>query len=151
MAIKWQMRSDNPCKGIERNQEYKRRRYLSGEELGHLTLALANDKDQQAADLIRMLLLTGARRGEVLAAKWDDIDLVAGTWKQARCNHQTKNRASGSTECRCANTALRSARALADERDMAVPAVTASPARTFAMRGRRFVWPPRSRALARMI
>ena len=80
MAIRWQMRTDNPCKGIERNQEFKRRRYLSAEELGRLTLALATAEDQRAADIMRMLLLTGARRGEVLAAKWADIDLDAGNW-----------------------------------------------------------------------
>jgi hypothetical protein len=27
MAIKWRMRADNPCKGVERNQERSRRRY----------------------------------------------------------------------------------------------------------------------------
>ena len=39
MAIKWRMRTDNPCKGIERNTEYKRRRYLSPDELARLTMA----------------------------------------------------------------------------------------------------------------
>ena len=89
LAIKWKYRSDNPCKGIERNTEYKRRRYLSGEELGRLTMALVKHKDRQAADIVRMLLLTGARRGEVLAAKWDDIDLAAGTWSKPAATTKT--------------------------------------------------------------
>jgi integrase len=79
-AIRWGWRADNPAKGIERNQEHKRQRYLSADELGRLTLALAEHDDQQAANIIRLLLLTGARRGEVLAARWDQLDLKTGTW-----------------------------------------------------------------------
>jgi hypothetical protein len=30
LAIKWQWRSDNPCKGVERNAEHKRERYFIG-------------------------------------------------------------------------------------------------------------------------
>jgi hypothetical protein len=77
LAIKWQWRSDNPAKGVERNQETKRNRYLSGDELGRLTQVLATHEDQQAANIIRLLLLTGARRGEVQAARWDQLDLDA--------------------------------------------------------------------------
>ena len=33
-----------------------------------------------AANAIRLLLLTGARRGELLAARWADIDTEAGVW-----------------------------------------------------------------------
>ena len=47
-----------------------------------LTTALAGHPDRQAADIVRMLLLTGCRRGEALAAKWADIDLGAGTWSK---------------------------------------------------------------------
>ena len=36
LAIRWHMRPDNPVKGIERNQEHKRKRYLSGAELARL-------------------------------------------------------------------------------------------------------------------
>ena len=82
MAITWGSRNNNPCRGIERNQEQKRRRYLAPDELGRLTEALADHRDQQAADIIRMLLLTGARRGEVLAAKWADIDLGRAIWNK---------------------------------------------------------------------
>jgi integrase len=80
LAIKWQMRSDNPVKGVERNQEHKRRRYLSPEELTRLTLTLARYRDRQSANIISLLLLTGARRGEVLAARWDDFDSRFVTW-----------------------------------------------------------------------
>jgi len=82
LSIKWGLRSDNPVKGVERNQEHKRHRYLSGAELARLTKALAELKDQGAANVVRLLLLTGARRGELLAAKWADIDLEIGVWSK---------------------------------------------------------------------
>jgi integrase len=82
LAIRWQLRMDNPCKGVERNVEHLRRRYLTPDELARLTAALANAPDQQAANAIRLALLTGARSGEVLTARWADIDLTAGTWSK---------------------------------------------------------------------
>jgi integrase len=80
MAIKWEMRNDNPVRGIERNQEQKRKRYLSGDELARLTVALAGHRDQQAANIVGLLLLTGSRRGELLAAEWNQFDLENGVW-----------------------------------------------------------------------
>jgi integrase len=80
LATRWRWRTDNPCHGVERNQEHKRVRYLSPDELGRLSAALAAYDDQQAANAIRLLLLTGARRGEVLSARWKDINLEAGEW-----------------------------------------------------------------------
>jgi integrase len=80
LAIRWGLRSDNPVKGIERNQEQKRHRYLTGPELVRLSAALAELRDQGAANAVRLLLLTGARRGEALAAKWVDFDLQAKVW-----------------------------------------------------------------------
>jgi integrase len=80
LAIRWGWRPDNPCKGVERNQENKRHRYLTGAEISRLSAALADLHDQGAANAVRLLLLTGARRGELLAAKWSDVDLEAGVW-----------------------------------------------------------------------
>lgn len=83
LAMRWGWRdhaAGNPAKGIERNQEVKRHRYLSPNELAGLTKALAEHDDRQAANIIRLLLLTGARRGEVQAARWADINLTAGVW-----------------------------------------------------------------------
>ena len=82
MAIRWQWRTDNPCRAIERNQEHKRRRYLTAAELARLTQALAGHRDQQAANIVRLLLLTGARRGEVLAARWTDFGAGFQTWSK---------------------------------------------------------------------
>jgi len=90
MAIKWKMRADNPCKGIERNTEHQRRRYLSLDELARLATALTTLRDQQSADIIRLLLLTGARRGETLQARWDDIDLGACVWNKPAATTKQK-------------------------------------------------------------
>jgi integrase len=80
LAIRWGWRTDNPAKGIERNQEVKRDRYLSADELKRLTEALAECKDQQGANIIRLLLLTGARRGEATGMRWAHLDLENGVW-----------------------------------------------------------------------
>ena len=80
LAIKWKWCAANPAKGIERNPEPKRKRYLDGDELARLAEALNKHKDQPASNIIRMLLLTGSRRGEVMGARWDQFDLDVGIW-----------------------------------------------------------------------
>jgi integrase len=82
LAIKWKLRTDNPVKGVERNPELKRKRYLSADELAWLTKALDEHPSQQAANVFRLLLLTGARSGETLAATWDQFDLEVGIWSK---------------------------------------------------------------------
>jgi integrase len=90
LAVQWKWRADNPCKGIERNTEPKRKRYLSGAELERLSAALAEHDDPDAADIFRLLLLCGARRGEALAARWADIDLEKGVWTKPGATTKTR-------------------------------------------------------------
>ena len=80
LAVRWEMRADNPVSYIERNPEERRNRYLAGDELARLTEALASYPNQAAANIIRLLLLTGARRGEILGARCDQFDLAEGVW-----------------------------------------------------------------------
>jgi integrase len=80
VAVQWRWRTDNPCKGIERNDEVKRKRYLTSAEIERLSAALADHDDKDAADIFRLLLLTGARRGEVQSLRWVDIDIERGVW-----------------------------------------------------------------------
>jgi integrase len=88
--MKWQWCTVNPVRGVERNQEHKRKRYLKPDELARLTDALNECDDQQGANIVRMCLLTGARSGEVMAARWDQFDLVAGTWTKAASDVKQK-------------------------------------------------------------
>jgi integrase len=92
LAIKWKWIATNPCHGVERNHEAKRVRYLTADERTRLVKALTEHDDQDAADVFRLLLLTGARRNEVLAMRWSDIDLGAGVWtKLAGSTKQKKD------------------------------------------------------------
>src|SRR5262249_32103453 len=90
LAVKWRMRPDNPVKGLERNPESKRKRYLTRDELQRLTQALAEHEDQQVADILRLCLLTGCRRGEAQAALWANIDLAGGRWTKPGSTTKTK-------------------------------------------------------------
>ena len=88
LAVTWEWRNDNPCKGIERAAEEKRERYLSAREIGRLLDALDQHPERISANAIRLLLLTGARRTETLSATWDQFDLIAGVW--VKPSHATK-------------------------------------------------------------
>jgi integrase len=72
--------SVNPCHGVKANPEIERERFLSPDELGRFLRAL----DAEPADLRDLFLLalyTGARRSNVLALKWDDVDMAGGVWQ----------------------------------------------------------------------
>jgi integrase len=82
LAVRWKMRTDNPAAGLERNREHLRRRYLSADELARLLEALNRHSNQDVADIVRLMLLTGCRRGEALNATWVQFDLTAGVWSK---------------------------------------------------------------------
>ncbi len=90
LAIKWEMITENPAKGVERNAEHARARYLSVDELSTLIDVLDAHANQSAANAIRLLLLTGARRSEVLSAEWEQFDLDAGRWEKPAANVKQK-------------------------------------------------------------
>ena len=64
----------NPCRGIRRYRRKGRERFLSDEEVRRLsqTLAAHEARSPLAADAIRLLLLTGCRKGEILTLRWSD-------------------------------------------------------------------------------
>ena len=64
----------NPCRGIKRYGRASRERFLSAEEIGSLaaTLTRHNDTNPLHVAAIRLLLLTGCRKSEVLTLKWTD-------------------------------------------------------------------------------
>jgi integrase len=73
---------DNPAAAVAKIKDGRRERYLSDEEAKSLWDAVARlegatdggiSSDQ--ADAFRLLMLTGARRGEVLGLRWAEVDL----------------------------------------------------------------------------
>lgn len=75
LSIGWGMRGDHPVKGVKRFDEIKRTEYLSPEQISRLVSVLDTYADQGAANIVRLLLLTGARSGEVRFARWAHFDL----------------------------------------------------------------------------
>lgn len=80
LAVRWGWRSDNPAKGVQKFYEDRRERYLQPDELDRLVEVLRNHSNRRAANAVRLLLLTGARRSEALSAQWKQFDLTQGIW-----------------------------------------------------------------------
>jgi integrase len=89
LAVKLQWRADNPCRFVERNHEEKRQTFLGGDQIERLTAELDRYEDQQAADIIRLLLLTGARSHEVFSMRWKQVDLETGVWSKPAATTKT--------------------------------------------------------------
>jgi len=69
------LKGENPCSRLKKFQESTgKERFLSKEELRSLLGALDEYKGNVAALLIKFLLFTGLRRGEVLQLTWGDAD-----------------------------------------------------------------------------
>ena len=90
LAMQWGWCEKNPAHGIERFHEERRETWLDLGQLRRLDTALREYSDQQAAAAIRLLILTGARSGELLKAEWSEFDLERGVW--TRPSHHTKQK-----------------------------------------------------------
>ena len=69
----------NPTRGLKRNPRPKLTRFLSREEIGRLHEVLdryeaKRPSSKAQADIIRLLLLTGCRKSEILNLRWREVD-----------------------------------------------------------------------------
>ena len=67
----------NPARGVTRNRRPRPTRFLSRAEIGRLHAALDAHRPRrsgrQQADVIRLLLLTGCRRSEIVRLRWAEV------------------------------------------------------------------------------
>ena len=69
----------SPVRGIAKNSRPKLTRFLSAEEIERLHHVLDRLIDERPsrrpqADVVRLLLLTGCRKGEILKLQWSEVD-----------------------------------------------------------------------------
>jgi integrase len=81
-AVERKLRADNPVRGIKRHKDGQRNRRLSEAEyaaLGEAVRTMQETAWPTAVGATKFLALTGWRRGEMLALKWSEVDLVTRT------------------------------------------------------------------------
>ena len=85
MAEAWGVAPDggNPCRFVKKYKERSCERFLSEDEFRRLGRVLdeveAESKvSASAVAAIRLLMLTGCRRGEIMKLRWEDVDLEGG-------------------------------------------------------------------------
>ncbi len=85
LAVAWGMTTTrpNPCRSVTRYKVRSCERFLTEEEyarLGRVLLEAESEGPRMASAVaaIRLLLLTGRRRNEILTLRWEDIDRAAG-------------------------------------------------------------------------
>lgn len=64
----------NPARDIDRFREAKRDRWVTPDELPRLARAIDEEPNEVARFALWLYLLTGARKSELLRAKWSDVD-----------------------------------------------------------------------------
>ncbi|HAF55591.1 MAG TPA: recombinase XerD [Thauera sp.] len=86
-AVEWGFLDYNPAQGVKvAGKKVSRDRFLQADELPRFFAAVA-EEDPAMRDFILLALLTGARRANLCAMHWRELDLSAGVWRIPR----TKN------------------------------------------------------------
>ncbi|MGU7772317.1 tyrosine-type recombinase/integrase [Burkholderia sp. MR1-5-21] len=81
-AIEWGIWNQiNPCQGIRKHSEVSRDRFLQPDELPKFFEQVLAYPNTTVRDYILISLLTAARRSNVLAMNWNDVNLERGEWR----------------------------------------------------------------------
>jgi integrase len=80
-AIEWGYASSNPVVGLKTRAKVKRDRFLQADELPRFFQSLAAEQNETLRDYILLALLTGARRANLLAMQWCEVNLADSVWR----------------------------------------------------------------------
>lgn len=70
----------NPCRGIQKNAEAKRERFLQPDEMPAFFEAVNAEPNETIRDFVFIALFCGARRSNTQAMRWDELDLDQQIW-----------------------------------------------------------------------
>jgi integrase len=79
-AREWGWSGENPAEKITAFEETKRERFMDADELKAFFDALKAELNTTIRDYVLLSLLTGARRRNVQAMRWDEFDWTRATW-----------------------------------------------------------------------
>jgi integrase len=79
--IDWGWEGTNPAAKIQKFKEQKRDRFILHDELPKFMEALETEPNRDMRDFFLMCLYTGARCGNVLSMRWEDIDFSIKEWR----------------------------------------------------------------------
>jgi integrase len=74
-------RGENPALHIKMFHESKRTRFLKPAEMHPLFAALKNEPNPDLSDYVKLAMWTGARRGDLLSMRWQDLSLDDNRWE----------------------------------------------------------------------
>lgn len=96
LCEQWGLRpiGSNPCQHVKRFKEVKRRRYMTFEEAESIAAILHEKKTAEPGSVafIYLLILTGARSGEIANAKWRDLQGNKLVLKTHKTDHTGNDR-----------------------------------------------------------
>ena len=84
LALRWETPGlkSNPCAGVPMLEaDNRRERYLNQAEAKRLYDAVCQSENTMLKFIVPMLIFTGARKREVLDAKWGDFDFERRIWR----------------------------------------------------------------------
>lgn len=88
-AIDMQIVEVNPASKVKLYREPLKERYLNNVELSGLLRILATDENQNVCRAVRFALYTGARIGEILKARIQDINVDEAQWTIPTAHNKT--------------------------------------------------------------
>ena len=71
----------NPVLGVKKFREQSRDRFLDAAELKRFFGALSEEPNEVIRDYLKLSVLVGARRSNMLGMRWDQIDRAKGIWR----------------------------------------------------------------------
>ncbi|SMP83321.1 Phage integrase family protein [Desulfonatronum zhilinae] len=81
LAEKWEVIEKSPARNTQQLEDNSQKeRYLTTAEMHRLLEALKGCNSTVVPDIVEFLMVTGARKTEVVELTWSEIDLTTATW-----------------------------------------------------------------------